>query len=127
MREIKDNDVLTVGLFKILAEEIILPKFVTIESKMMDGFEALDRKIDIVDKESERRDGELSARIDAIATDVTRLDAKVDSYAKESEDRDRSLIAEIHKQGKESEHRDRALSAQIQHLAFSTADWDEIT
>lgn len=99
MKNIKDSDALTVGIFKALVEEIIIPKFVALESKMMEGFDALDRKIDFVEGESERRDRELH----------------------------KELSDKMDKSSQESEHRDRALSAQIQHLAFTKADWNEIS
>lgn len=38
-----------------------------LESKMMEGFEALDRRIDVVEKGSEHRDRALSAQIQHIA------------------------------------------------------------
>jgi hypothetical protein len=72
------DDVLTLGLFQELFTaglgqlKIDLITYVdfkvgALESKMMEGFSALDRKMDIVEQASEHRDRALSAQIQHLA------------------------------------------------------------
>ncbi len=89
VKDERANDVLTLGLFQELfhaglsqlkmelveyidiridsVEKRLSDRIDALESKMMEGFRALDGRIDIVEKSSEHRDRALSAQIQHIA------------------------------------------------------------
>ncbi len=104
MKNLQDNDVLTVGVFREVVQAL--------DVKMTDGFDVVNKRIDGVELRMNEGFASVNTRIDGIESKMgdgfTALDSKVDMV------------------DKASEHRDRALSAQIQHLAFTKADWNDI-
>lgn len=86
--------------FEVLEERInknIDAKIGALESKMMEGFEALDRKIDFVETRGE-------------------------AIAQASDEKSTQLLSEIKATRRESEQRDKLLTNQIMYLTTAKAD-----